>query len=134
LDKYSYKQWKTIEEVIGQGLIGKTGEPGTMTLNYINIIYKKKPRITGKYENDKTIEQTVIYIIQELKRDIYSRAQKTNRGTEIRNIQRYAHIKTLLKKSKSYLDYKGQGGENVPELFKNMSRVIEEKIQAASDD
>ena len=131
-DKYSYRQWKTLEEIIGQSLVGRTGEPGTVTFNYTNIIYNKRPKITGAYEKDKTIGQTVQYIIQELKRDIYFRVQ--NHSGEINNFQRLAHLRTLIKKTKSFLEYRGEGLEkNVQDLLKTMGKKIEEKIQAASD-
>jgi len=132
-DKYSYKQWKLLEEIIGKSLVGNAGEPGTMTLNYVNIIYNKRPKITGAYERDKTIGQTIQLIIQELKRDIYYRAQ--NQTGEINNFQRYAHMRTLIRKMKSYLEYKGEGWEkNVQSLLKNAEEKIEQKIQAESDD
>jgi len=38
-DKYPYKQWKTIEVVIGKGLVEKAEETGTMMLNYTHIIH-----------------------------------------------------------------------------------------------
>jgi len=131
--KYAYKQWKDIEEIIGHSLLRDAGEPGSITLNYINIIYNKDPKITGRYKKDKTIEQTVRQIIQEQKRDIYYRAQNTT--GEINNYQRIAHIKTLFKKIKNFLEYRGGGLEkNVQEFFTAAEAKIEEKIQATTAD
>ena len=91
------------------------------------------PRITGKYGKDKTIGQTVQYIIQELKRDIYYRVQ--NNAGEINSYQRYAHMRTLIKKVKNFLEYRGEGWEkNVQDFLKAAETKMEEKIQAAIDD
>ena len=44
-------------------------------------------------------------------------------------------MRTLIRKTKSYLEYKGEGWEkNVQDFMKRVEEKIEQKIQAESDD
>ena len=107
---YSELQWMDLGKYITQ-YIRQTTDPdcSEIRITYRNIIFNEEIKNIHRKLPSKNIRKFLQLLIHELRRDIYFRKinHVPNNFEEVMGIRRKAHLKSVLEKIISYLEYIG---------------------------
>jgi len=134
-EEYSVAIWDKAGPVLTHALIAHTGdEIPRINLTPLEIIYNASQHNPSVkiHTKERSIQQAIVYLIQEIKRDIIYRGMNTAANKHALNITRvHAHLLSTTKKIISLYEY--QGTRNHQEIINFLKRFLNRKCMIGSN-
>jgi hypothetical protein len=126
-EEYSVAIWDEVGQTLTHALVAHTGdEIPRINLTPLEIIYNATHPLVKIHAKEKTTQQAICHLIQEVKRDIIYRRMNTPANHRMLNLTRVrAHLLTVIKKIISLYEY--QGTRNHQEII-DFLKLYEQKI------